>query len=245
MNRIDRGTRLCSTPSKMKVIPILSLGSLALFCASCGSFDDFSGPLSSNFDPLSSPGSTVESDGATVVSPSYKPGDWVETAMANAAFFGSIPKGNARASKVLPKGTPMKVVSTKDTYVKVELDSGEVGFVPEIMVVARGANTEPDAIPDYGPIPPPVDPALGDPVTPPSSVRNGTPPAPVPGTIPEPAPEVPGVPAPPEPVPADPTPPTPVPDDSDPASEPKPKPAPLPEPEPTVVPPTVPGITDE
>jgi hypothetical protein len=156
--------------------------------------------------------------------------------MANAAFFGEIPKGNARADKVLPVATPMKVVSTKDTYVKVELDSGEVGYVPEIMVAARGNTTEPVAIPDYGPIPPPVDPALSAPGTQPSAVPNGTPPTPVPRT--DPAPEVPGVPVPPVPVPAEPTPPTPVPATPDRA----PAPTPI---KPGAVPPTVPGVTDE
>ena len=97
-------------------------------------------------------------------SPSYKSGQWVETSMPNAFFFRSIPKGNARADKVLAVATPLKVVSSKGAYVKVELDSGDVGYVPEIMVIERGGPSEAPGIgpvvppTDYGPVPPPVDP---------------------------------------------------------------------------------------
>jgi hypothetical protein len=35
---------------------------------------------------------------------------------------------------MLARGTSMKVISVNDSYVKVELDSGEVGFVPSVMV---------------------------------------------------------------------------------------------------------------
>ncbi|MFT6498319.1 MAG: hypothetical protein ACJAT6_000447 [Akkermansiaceae bacterium] len=75
--------------------------------------------------------------------------------MPNAFFFRSIPKGNARADKVLAVATPLKVVSSKGAYVKVELDSGDVGYVPEIMVIERGGPSE---APGIGPVPPPVDP---------------------------------------------------------------------------------------
>jgi hypothetical protein len=36
----------------------------------------------------------------------------------------------------------MKVISTSDSYVKVELDSGEVGFVPSVMLEDPNAATQ-------------------------------------------------------------------------------------------------------
>ena len=63
--------------------------------------------------------------------------------MPNAFFFRSIPKGNARADKVLAVATPLKVVSSKGAYVKVELDSGDVGYVPEIMGAPSGTGIAP------------------------------------------------------------------------------------------------------
>lgn len=184
----------------MKTPSILTFGAASLLLASCGAFKNLSRPLSGDFDPLSVPGgSRSTQQGAAVVAPSYTAGQWVETAMANAAFFRNIPKGNVRADKVLPAATPMKVVSTKDTYVKVELDTGEVGFVPEIMVIARGAAKPLSETPDYSPVPPPADPALEGPSAPSAE------PVPAPGPSLPPLPVIPDVPA-----PAPPGPPAPV-----------------------------------
>lgn len=54
--------------------------------------------------------------------------------MDNAAFFRNRPTGDADADKLLSHGTSMKVISTSGGYVKVELDSGEVGYVPSLML---------------------------------------------------------------------------------------------------------------
>lgn len=218
----------------MKTSAILGFGGLSCLLVSCGGMKGLNGPLSSDFDPLSSPGtSSSSSDSPKVIAPTYQAGQWVETVMPDAAFFRAIPQGNARADKVLPLATPMKVISTKGTHVKVELDSGEVGFVPEIMVIAKGGNSPSPVAPDFGPVPPPVDPALvppdpGVPVDP-----TGTTVPPIPGVVPEPVPEVPTPVVP----PVDPTIPPPV--------DPIPSgggttPAP-----PVVPPPTVPGVTDQ
>jgi hypothetical protein len=94
--------------------------------------ETMTGPITDgNFDPLQVPGSNT-----TTVStgPSYKAGQFVRTSMDNTAFFKTRPKGDADADKLLTRDTSMKVISISGTYVKVELDSGEVGFVPSIMV---------------------------------------------------------------------------------------------------------------
>ncbi len=231
----------------MKSPSLLTLGALAFALASCGSLQNIKNlkqPLSgdTNFDPLRSPGSTSASRSSSSsssaerksvvvapTSPSYKAGQWVETSMPNATFFKQIPKGNARADKVLKVATPLKVVSSKGTYVKVELDSGDVGYVPEIMVIDRASSpvkptSSPIApVPEFGSVPPPVEP------------KDLAPVAPAP-EIPSSAPSVPSLP----PVPTLPDAP-PVPDVTTP---------PVPEVVPTVPgsgiapPPEIPGITD-
>ncbi|YCM45976.1 hypothetical protein V2O64_08105 [Verrucomicrobiaceae bacterium 227] len=187
----------------MKAPSLLTLGGLSLMLASCGTFNNLSQPLSggSDFDPLSSPGSSaVSSLVVAPTSPSYTPGQWVETSMDNATFFSTIPSGNARADKVLPSGTPMKVVSNKGTYVRVELDSGMVGFVPEIMIAERRSPNEipltgPEVpLPDMGSVPPLVEPGIisGEEIAPPPEIPGTPPPVPeIPGT-PPPVPEIPG-----------------------------------------------------
>jgi len=90
-------------------------------------------PVSSgDFDPLRPPGSNLKLSNAQ--GPAFKAGQFVRTIMDNTTFFLKRPKGDVDADKLLMRGTSMKVISTADTFVKVELDSGEVGFVPAIMV---------------------------------------------------------------------------------------------------------------
>lgn len=236
----------------MKTIALSTLGALTVALTSCGSLQNIKNlkqPLSgnTNFDPLRSPGSTLKSYSSSSssstarksvmvapTSPSYKAGQWVETSMPNATFFRKIPKGNARADKVLKVATPLKVISSKSTYIKVELDSGDVGYVPEIMLVERPSSpvkpsSSPIApVPEFGSVPPPVEPG-------------NVAPAPAP-KIPSVAPPVPTVPTVPTlpPVPVAPTLPDapPVPNVSTP---------PVPESGPTVPdvapPPEIPGIT--
>jgi hypothetical protein len=95
--------------------------------------DTMNRPISSgDFDPLRPPGSN--STLSTATGPSFKAGQFVRATMDSTAFFKTRPKGDGDADKLLPRGTSMKVISTSDSYVKVELDSGEVGFVPAIML---------------------------------------------------------------------------------------------------------------
>ncbi len=94
--------------------------------------EDMSSPITSGeFDPLSTPGQQAMPQ---VNSPTIAAGQFVRAVMDNTAFFKVRPKGEADADKLLTRGTSMKVVSSSDSYVKVELDSGEIGWVPRIMV---------------------------------------------------------------------------------------------------------------
>lgn len=178
----------------MKSPYILTLGGLTIALTSCGVMESFNQPLSGSggFDPLSAPGMGQTGSAAVVVpsAPNYQPGQWVETSMPNATFFVTIPTGNATANKMLPVSTPLKVISTSGTYVKVELDSGEIGFVPEIMIAERSAAT---TVPI---VPPPVDGGLQvAPVPEVPGLPAGAPPVPDVAPLPDvaPPPEVPGI----------------------------------------------------
>lgn len=124
---------------------------------------------STSFDPLVAPGSGMKSDTPSF-GPELSPGSFVTATIPNTAFYKNKPKGSAEADKLLTQGTNMKIVSTESEYVKVELDSGEVGWIPTVMV--SSGNTSPEFVPtdttyqvypplpDTGPIEPlpPIDP---------------------------------------------------------------------------------------
>ncbi|HBE96544.1 MAG TPA: hypothetical protein DDW68_05175 [Verrucomicrobiales bacterium] len=174
----------------MKPRYIFTLGGLTVALVSCGALKNFQQSMggSTGFDPLAAPGA-LQKNSAVVVptAPSYTSGQWVETSMPNATFFRNVPSGNATADKMLAVATPMKVISTSGTYVKVELDSGDVGFVPEIMVAERSAASVAPLVPPLGdgvaPVVAPEPEIPGLPLT--------SPPAPLPDVAPP--PEVPGI----------------------------------------------------
>lgn len=115
-----------------------TLAALAsLVVAGC---ENFNGPIASgDFDPLAAPG-TMRSGLAPANG--FRGGQFVRAIMDNTAFYIKKPKGDADADKLLPRETSMKVIAQVENYVKVELDSGEIGFVPTIMV------EDPTQIPD-------------------------------------------------------------------------------------------------
>lgn len=168
----------------MKSLPVVTVFA-ALAMAACESMN---APLTSSgdFDPLSPAGGVVRSGGSNSGT-SFKPGQFVHAMIDNTAFFTKRPKGDADADKLLARNTPMKVVSSDSSYVKVELDSGEVGFVPSVMVVdpnTAAAENTPGGL--YLPLPPggPVEPLPN--LTPSNMPPDGIPPiidpsTPVPG----------------------------------------------------------------
>lgn len=196
----------------MKCIPALSAFAV-LGLVSC---DTMTAPISSgDFDPLRPPGGNVGSGVNTTAA--FKAGQFVRASMNNTAFFKNKPKGDGDADKLLPQGTSMKVVTTSGSYVKVELDSGEVGFVPSVMLEDPNAasavpTTNPGEYQVYPPLPgtgvgeplPPLDPTGLPPdgaiptVIDPDAPAPTTPVPPVtPGTETFPAPVEPKVPLPP------------------------------------------------
>lgn len=114
-------------------------------------------PISSgDFDPLRPPGSSINRQANGSVGSSYTAGQFVRAAMANTAFYNKRPSGDGDADKLLNRGTSMKVISTSGSYVKVELDGGEIGFVPTVMVedpnLALAATPQPGEFQVYPPL---------------------------------------------------------------------------------------------
>lgn len=109
----------------------------ALLLAACES----GGPMRSTtgFDPLD-PAGGFNGSGPRIANTGIQPGTFVKTSMDNAAFFRERPKGNANADKLLPANTPMKVIANDGSYLKVELDSGETGYIPPVMVIDQTAS---------------------------------------------------------------------------------------------------------
>lgn len=135
----------------MKYIPVLSAAA-ALSLVWCASMN---APLTSSgsFDPLSPAGGSVRT--GTSTGSAFKAGQFVQATIDNTAFFNKRPKGDADADKLLTRNTSMKVISSDSSYVKVELDSGEVGFVPAVMVQDPStAVTDTSGMVVYPPLPP-------------------------------------------------------------------------------------------
>ncbi len=185
----------------MKRLPFFSAATLALALAAC----ENGGTISSDgYDPLVAPGGGRR--GPEVVNPGYRPGQFVRTNMDNVAFFKQRPKGNADADRLLAGNTEVKVISDDGAYVKVELNSGEVGYVPSVLVTDQSSSLPPagaasgneyqvyphvpgtppanePAIPD---IPPIIDPEapIAPPELPPAAADDLPVPPPGPGDVP-------------------------------------------------------------
>jgi hypothetical protein len=123
---------------------LLALPAIAAFgLSSCGTMNQ---PISSSeFDPLAAPGSSLAVAQENRVS--FRPGQYVQTSMASTGFYRTRPKGNADADRLLSRNTRLKVVSSDSSYVRVELDSGELGFVPAVMLQDPSSRADDELLP--------------------------------------------------------------------------------------------------
>jgi len=95
---------------------------------------------STGIDPLRPPtGNTAPADFGTEL----RPGAFVNAAINNTAFYLSKPNEDQAADNLLAQGTPMKIIALSGNFTKVELDSGEVGFVPTVMISTGDAGIMP------------------------------------------------------------------------------------------------------
>ncbi|MGJ8643173.1 MAG: hypothetical protein ACSHX9_07175 [Luteolibacter sp.] len=136
----------------MKTLSLLILPA-ALAMVAC---ETMNAPLSSgSFDPLRPPGTGLQ--GSSDSDSELTPGQFVTASIPNTAFYKEKPKDNQDADKLLDVGTAMKVVSVDSNFVKVELDSGETGYVPSVML-NTGTEEPPQFLPGDGmfPVYPPL-----------------------------------------------------------------------------------------
>jgi hypothetical protein len=153
-----------------------------------------------SFDPLTPPGSGSQL-GSASYGPDLSPGTFVSATIPNTAFYKNKPKGDEDADKLLEQGTNMKIVSSDSNYVKVELDSGEVGWVPSVMVASASGASENYPMAGTYPVYPPLPGGNSEPL--PVIDPNGLPPGgAIPGIIDPDAPS----PAPGDPIKIDPVP---------------------------------------
>lgn len=136
----------------MKFLP-LGVISAALALVAC---ETMNSPVSSSgsFDPLAPPGGGIK-QADTGFGPALSPGQFVTASIPNTAFYKNKPKGTEDADKLIDLGTNLKIVSNAGAYVKVELDSGEVGWVPSVMVASSTPEVTPidGAYQVYPPLP--------------------------------------------------------------------------------------------
>jgi len=122
-------------------------------------------PISSgDFDPLRPPGSSVNKAVEGSAGSSYTAGQFVRATMANTAFYNKRPGGDGDADKLLKRWTSMKVISTSGSYLKVELDSGEIGFVPAVMVEDPNLAVAATSLPGEFQVYPPLTGDMGGPL---------------------------------------------------------------------------------
>lgn len=116
-------------PHAMKMISALTSCAM-LAMVSC---EDMNGVgQSSGFDPLQVPGAQSDANEPTGP-PRIRPGQFVTAAIDNTVFYNQRPGPEAEADKLLKRGTSMRVINATGSLLRVELDSGEVGFVPSVM----------------------------------------------------------------------------------------------------------------
>lgn len=164
---------------KRHLATLVPLAATSILLTSCGG--DF---LSRMNDPLPGSGNALDPPGFSsgdpvqvveVTGPTYAPGEWVETAVPQAALYARDPKPGDQPAYTLKQGTPLKVVSTSGTYVKVELEEGRIGYVPAIMVSQKPSPNEIPIVP-IGPeeitSPPPVIGGAPEPEVAPISVED-------------------------------------------------------------------------
>jgi len=124
-------------------LALSALASLSIALVSC---DSFNSPLggSDAYNPLDAPGANAAAP-EDPYGPTFSPGTFLQTVSPSTAFFVQFPKETDQPTKILPDYTDVKVISTKGSYVKVEVvDTGEVGYVPSVML---GEKRSPNEIP--------------------------------------------------------------------------------------------------
>jgi hypothetical protein len=136
-----------------------ALLAMSVALTSCGNNASLGG---GGYNPLDAPGGMNSQQDP--YGPAFTPGSFLQTVSPSTAFFAKFPGQEDQPSKILPDYTDVKVVSTKGSYVKVEVvDTGEVGYVPSVMLGEKRSPNEVPVTPGVGEVlvTPDLDPAAG------------------------------------------------------------------------------------
>ena len=91
----------------------------------------------------SGPPRAIPADELDAYGPDFTPGSYLQTINPSSPFFMSYPRIEDQPYKLLPDSTEVKVVSLKGSYAKVEVvRSGEVGYVPSIMLGEKRSSNQ-------------------------------------------------------------------------------------------------------
>ncbi|MGJ8676024.1 MAG: hypothetical protein ACSHX0_00760 [Akkermansiaceae bacterium] len=132
----------------MKIHPSLTLGLTACALVSCGSIGQPFEP-SDGFNPLDIAGQSAVAASSDSNTDGYEQGAFLVTTSPNTILFSKFPSNASdQPSLILAEYTDVKVISTKSSYTKIEVvDTGEVGFVPTIMLGEKRSENEIPVIP--------------------------------------------------------------------------------------------------
>lgn len=125
--------------------------------ASCSSLRGSLGD--GEFNPLLAPGAGGSFSANVATNYAFESGQYVTAASNSTSFFTTKPDGNAEADELLAAGTSMRVIKTDGSFVKIELDSGKVGYVAGAMLVESGLATPSTTSPGTLPVTPAENPA--------------------------------------------------------------------------------------
>lgn len=130
-----------------------AVSGLAVALVSCESMNE---PLSDSggSNPLDPPGRNQASSESASYTQSYPPGTFLQTTSSQTMFYSKFPRSNDQPTKMLSDATDVKVVSSKGSYTKVEvIDTGEVGYVPSMMLGEKRSPNEVAVTPGMGEVP--------------------------------------------------------------------------------------------
>ena len=145
----------------LRVAQIPLCGIAIVLLSSCGGFRS-NGNYDSSMNPLDSPGSQRRG-AADEDSSGFAPGSYVEVTDVNAGLYFRFPGADRQPDETLALGTPLKVINERGSYLRVETASGQIGFVPTIMV-SNSVSSQGVVVPEGTIVPA----TPGDPADPPS-----------------------------------------------------------------------------
>ncbi len=124
-------------------LALSALASVSVALVSCDLLNQPLGGSDAN-NPLDAPGASAAT-AEDPYGPTFSPGTFLQSLSPSTAFFIQFPKDTDQPTKTLPDYTDVKVISTKGSYVKVEVVvTGEVGYVPSVML---GEKRSPNEVP--------------------------------------------------------------------------------------------------